>query len=46
MRISVLRENHAGLYTLAEHGLSDLIEFDGRRILFDTRKKISLPPVA
>lgn len=38
MRISVLTENHAGAYTTAEHGLSYLIEFDGKRILFDTGK--------
>ena len=36
MRISVLTENHAGSFTQAEHGLSYLIEFDGKRILFDT----------
>jgi len=36
MQISVLTENHAGPFTLAEHGLSHLIEFDGKRILFDT----------
>lgn len=36
MKISVLTDNHAGLYTQAEHGLSYLIEFDGKRILFDT----------
>ncbi|MCU0473759.1 MAG: MBL fold metallo-hydrolase [Bacteroidales bacterium] len=36
MQISVLTENHAGAFTLAEHGLSYLIEFDGKRILFDT----------
>lgn len=36
MQISVLTENHAGPFTLAEHGLSYLIEFDGKRILFDT----------
>jgi len=35
MRISVLTENNAGPFTEAEHGLSYLIEFDGRRILFD-----------
>jgi 7,8-dihydropterin-6-yl-methyl-4-(beta-D-ribofuranosyl)aminobenzene 5'-phosphate synthase len=36
MRISVLTENHAGSFTMAEHGLSYLIENDGKRILFDT----------
>jgi len=36
MKISVLTENHAGAYTIAEHGLSYLIEFDGQKILFDT----------
>lgn len=35
MRISVLTENHAGINTLAEHGLSYLIEFDDKKILFD-----------
>jgi 7,8-dihydropterin-6-yl-methyl-4-(beta-D-ribofuranosyl)aminobenzene 5'-phosphate synthase len=36
MRISVLTENHAGSITRAEHGLSYLIEFDSKKILFDT----------
>jgi 7,8-dihydropterin-6-yl-methyl-4-(beta-D-ribofuranosyl)aminobenzene 5'-phosphate synthase len=36
MKISVLTENHAGSATMAEHGLSYLIESDGKRILFDT----------
>jgi len=36
MKISVLTENHAGSITMAEHGLSYLIELDGKRILFDT----------
>ena len=36
MRISVLTENNAGQVTAAEHGLSYLIETDGKRILFDT----------
>jgi 7,8-dihydropterin-6-yl-methyl-4-(beta-D-ribofuranosyl)aminobenzene 5'-phosphate synthase len=36
MRISVLTENHAGSSTMAEHGLSYMIEHDGKRILFDT----------
>ncbi len=36
MRISVLTENQPGPFTPAEHGLSYVIEFDGKRILFDT----------
>jgi len=36
MKISVLAENHAGSDTCAEHGLSFMIEYDGKRILFDT----------
>lgn len=36
MEISILTDNAAGIYTAAEHGLSCLIEHDGRRILFDT----------
>lgn len=36
MKISVLTENNAGNYLLAEHGLSYLIEYNGKRILFDT----------
>ena len=36
MKVSVLTENNAGELTGAEHGLSYLIEYDGRRILFDT----------
>jgi len=36
MRISVLTENNPGSFTPAEHGLSYLIEYDGKRILFDT----------
>ncbi|NMC39098.1 MAG: MBL fold metallo-hydrolase [Bacteroidales bacterium] len=36
MRISVLTENTAGHHTPAEHGLSYLVEHDGKRILFDT----------
>jgi len=35
MKISVLAENYQGAFTPAEHGLSYLIEFDGKRILFD-----------
>lgn len=36
MKITVLTDNHAGSITMAEHGLSYLIEYDGKRILFDT----------
>ncbi len=36
MKIFVLTENNAGKVTGAEHGLSCLIETDGKRILFDT----------
>ncbi|MFO7755147.1 MAG: MBL fold metallo-hydrolase, partial [Bacteroidales bacterium] len=36
MKISILTDNAPGTYTAAEHGLSYLIEHDGRRILFDT----------
>ncbi len=36
MRVAVLTDNHAGSHTMAEHGLSYLIEHDGKRILFDT----------
>ncbi|NMC40208.1 MAG: MBL fold metallo-hydrolase [Bacteroidales bacterium] len=36
MKISVLTDNHAGGYTPAEHGLSYLIESEGKKILFDT----------
>jgi len=36
MTISVLTENIAGPFTAAEHGLSYMIEADGKRILFDT----------
>ena len=36
MQISVLTDNHAGSFTMAEHGLSYLIEYDNQRILFDT----------
>jgi 7,8-dihydropterin-6-yl-methyl-4-(beta-D-ribofuranosyl)aminobenzene 5'-phosphate synthase len=36
MRISVLTDNHPGSYTPAEHGLSYLIEYEGKRLLFDT----------
>lgn len=36
LRISILADNSAGTYAMAEHGLSYLIEYDGRCILFDT----------
>jgi len=36
MRISIHTENHAGYFTEAEHGLSYFIEFDGKKILFNT----------
>lgn len=36
MRISVLVENSPGTWTQAEHGLSYLLEYDSRKILFDT----------
>ncbi len=36
MKLSVLTENTASEYFLAEHGLSYFIEFDGKKILFDT----------
>jgi 7,8-dihydropterin-6-yl-methyl-4-(beta-D-ribofuranosyl)aminobenzene 5'-phosphate synthase len=36
MTISVLTDNHPGVRTPSEHGLSYLIEFDGRKLLFDT----------
>ncbi len=36
MTISVLTDNHPGSHTPAEHGLSYLIEYDGKRLLFDT----------
>jgi 7,8-dihydropterin-6-yl-methyl-4-(beta-D-ribofuranosyl)aminobenzene 5'-phosphate synthase len=36
MRISVLAENIAGPHAAAEHGLSYMIEFDNRKVLFDT----------
>ena len=36
MKITVLTENLAGGHFLAEHGLSYLIEYDGKSILFDT----------
>jgi 7,8-dihydropterin-6-yl-methyl-4-(beta-D-ribofuranosyl)aminobenzene 5'-phosphate synthase len=36
MKISILTDNHPGGNTPAEHGLSYLIEFDGKRLLFDT----------
>lgn len=36
MKLTVLTENTAGGKLLAEHGLSYLIEYDGKNILFDT----------
>lgn len=36
MTLTVLTDNHAGTLTAAEHGLSYLVEHDGKRILFDT----------
>jgi len=36
MTISILTDNHPGGHTPAEHGLSYFIEYDGRRLLFDT----------
>ena len=36
MRISVLTENAPGTFTASEHGLSYLIEHDGKRVLFDS----------
>jgi len=36
MKLTVLTENTAGGKFLAEHGLSYLIEYDGKNILFDT----------
>jgi 7,8-dihydropterin-6-yl-methyl-4-(beta-D-ribofuranosyl)aminobenzene 5'-phosphate synthase len=36
MTISILTDNHPGVRTPAEHGLSYLIEFDGKSLLFDT----------
>ncbi|WP_423130339.1 MBL fold metallo-hydrolase [Gaoshiqia sp. Z1-71] len=36
MRLTILTENTAGGRFLAEHGLSYLVELDGRTILFDT----------
>ncbi len=35
MKLSVLTENTAGAYFLAEHGLSYFIEYDNKKILFD-----------
>jgi 7,8-dihydropterin-6-yl-methyl-4-(beta-D-ribofuranosyl)aminobenzene 5'-phosphate synthase len=35
MTISALTDNHPGSHTPAEHGLSYLIEYDGKRLLFD-----------
>lgn len=36
MTLTVLTDNHAGPLTAAEHGLSFLVEHDGKRLLFDT----------
>lgn len=36
MKLSVLTENTASQYFLAEHGLSYFIEYDNKKILFDT----------
>jgi len=36
MKLSVLTENTAGAYFLAEHGLSYFIEYANKKILFDT----------
>ncbi len=36
MIISILTDNHPGSHTPAEHGLSYLIEYDRKRLLFDT----------
>jgi 7,8-dihydropterin-6-yl-methyl-4-(beta-D-ribofuranosyl)aminobenzene 5'-phosphate synthase len=36
MKISILTDNHPGVNTPAEHGLSYFIEYDGKRLLFDT----------
>ncbi|MBN2213617.1 MAG: MBL fold metallo-hydrolase [Bacteroidales bacterium] len=36
MNISILTDNSPGKNTRAEHGLSYLIEYDGKRVLFDT----------
>ncbi len=36
MKISILSENCAGAFTMAEHGLSYLIQHNGRKLLFDT----------
>lgn len=36
MKISILVDNNPGTRTAAEHGLSYLIEYDGKRLLFDT----------
>jgi 7,8-dihydropterin-6-yl-methyl-4-(beta-D-ribofuranosyl)aminobenzene 5'-phosphate synthase len=36
MKISILTDNHPGTHLPAEHGLSYLIEHDGKRLLFDT----------
>ncbi len=36
MKISVLTDNHSGEHTPAEHGLSYFVEYEGKRLLFDS----------
>lgn len=36
MKISILTDNYSGVQYQAEHGLSYIIEHDGKKILFDT----------
>jgi 7,8-dihydropterin-6-yl-methyl-4-(beta-D-ribofuranosyl)aminobenzene 5'-phosphate synthase len=36
MKVIILTDNHPGSYTPAEHGLSYFIEYDGKKLLFDT----------
>ncbi len=36
MIISILTDNNPGSHLPAEHGLSYLIEYDGKKVLFDT----------
>lgn len=36
MIVSILSENRAGKITGSEHGLSYLVEYDGKKVLFDT----------
>lgn len=35
MKISILTDNHPGARTMSEHGLSYLIEYDKKKLLFD-----------